>query len=594
MTRQLQLPLRPPRGPRRPRGTPGARPLAVLIAALLLAAACGGGDDDAGGGGGGEGDTALADNMIDGAQAATSEPVQGGTITVGLESETNSYLPSIWAGSQAGINVAYTVFDPLVTRDVDNQVQPYLAQSLEPNDDFTVWTLALRPGVEFHDGTPLDADAMKTIFDEYLTADGANTQGALRDVESMDVVDDLTVEYHLTRPNSAFPDILAGPSGWPFSPTAAAELGDAFGDQPVGTGPFKFVSWQRDGEFVVERNDDYWQEGLPYLDGITFRPIPDEETRATSLESGDVDAVQSVRLSPFLGRIREIPNIEIALGMSNGGGNIMFNTTAPPMDDVRVRQALAYAIDQQAVVDVVAGGAADITELRTGYFASNSDYYSEAVADAWPTRDVEKAQELYDSYANDPDRSDGKAEGAPVAFTYTATNVPSLVEQATAYQGFWEELGFEVTIDPIEQSVLIQQALTGDYQAMNFRAGGEQDPLTTFEGAYGDPEVFITNFTNYTNEDVERTLDILRSTDDTAERKAAVEDLGLKLAEDLPVYWTGSDLAFIAYSDRLDGVASWVVPSVPQSDDEMPAPTGTLGDGATPAVTFWSQVWLEG
>jgi peptide/nickel transport system substrate-binding protein len=559
----------------------------------LVAAACSGGGDDSTGGGGGDGASALGENIIDGAQAATSEPKQGGSITVGLESETNSYLPSIFAGSQAGINVAYTVFDPLMTRDADNDVSPYLAKSLTPNDDFTVWTLELRPGVKFHDGTTLDAEAMKTLFDDFLTADGANTQGALRDVESMDIVDDLTVTYTLSRPNSAFADILAGPSGWPFSPTAAAEKGDAFGDAPIGTGPFKFVSWQRDGSFVVERNEDYWQEGLPYLDQITFRPIPDEETRATSLASGDVDAVQSVRLSSFLDRVRDLPDVEIALGLSNGGGNIMFNTTEPPMDDVRVRQALAYAIDQQAVVDVVAGGAADLTELRSGFFASNSDYYSEKVADAWPKQDLEKAQQLYDDYADDPDRSDGKSPGSPVSFTYTATNVPSLVEQATAYQGFWQELGFEVTVDPIEQSVLIQQALTGDYQAMNFRAGSENDPLTTLEGTFGDPEVFITNFTNYTNEDVEATLDTLRSTDDLDTRKAAVEELGLKLDEDLPVYWTGSDLAFIAYNTRVKGVASWVVPSVPQSNDEMPAPTGTLGDGATPAVTFWSQVWVE-
>jgi peptide/nickel transport system substrate-binding protein len=566
----------------------------LLLTAALLAAACGGGGDDDSSDGEGDGGTeALGENIIDGAQAATGEPVTGGSITVGLESETNSYLPSIWAGSQAGINVAYTIFDPLVTRDVENRVQPYLAQSLEPNDDFTVWTLTLRPGVEFHDGTPLDAEAMKTMFDEYLTADGANTQGALRDVEAMEIVDDLTVTYTLSRPNAAFPDILAGPSGWPFSPTAAAEMGDAFGDEPVGTGPFEFVSWQRDGAFVVERNEDYWQEGLPYLDEITFRPIPDEETRATSLESGDVDAVQSVRLSAFLDRVRQIPDVEIALGLSNGGGNIMFNTTEPPVDDVRIRQSLAYAIDQQAVVDVVAGGAAGVTELRSGFFASNSDYYSEAVAEAWPTRDVEQAQELYDSYVDDPERSDGRPVGSPVAFTYTATNVPSLVEQATAYQGFWQELGFEVTVDPIEQSVLIQQALTGDYQAMNFRAGTEQDPLTVLEGAFGDPEVYITNFTNYTNEDVEQTLDTLRSTDDVDERRTAVEELGLKLAEDLPVYWTGSDLAFIAYNTSVKGVASWVLPSVPQTDDEMPAPTGTLGDGTVPAVTFWSQVWRE-
>ena len=556
------------------------RLLAVLTAGTLLsaAAACGG-DDGPSGGAAGSSD--FGDNIVDGPVAADSEPVTGGSITVGLESETNSYLPSIWAGSQAGFNVAYAVFDPLMTRNEDNELEPYLAESFEPNDDFTEWTLTLRPDVLFHDGTPLDAEALKTIFDEYLTVDGANTQGALRDVEEMAVVDDLTVTYSLSQPNAAFGDILVGPSGWPFSPTAAAELGDAFGDQPVGTGPFEFVSWQRDGAFVVERNDDYWQEGMPYLDQVTFRPIPDEETRATSLSSGDIDAAQSVRLSSFLARVRDLPDVEIALGLSSGGGNVMFNTTAPPTDDVRVRQALAYAIDQQAVVDVVAGDAAEVTELRSAFFATKSPYYSDAVAEAWPSQDLERAQELYDEYVDDPARSDGQAPGSPIAFTYHATNVPSLVEQATAYQGFWQEIGFDVTIEPIEQSVLIQRALTGDYQAMNFRAGSEQDPLTVLEAALGDPEVFITNFTNYTNETVEETLQTLRTTDDVEQRAAAVEKLGLLLAEDLPVYWTGSDLAFFAYDQRVKGVPSWVLPS------------GSLGDGATPAITFWGQVWLE-
>jgi peptide/nickel transport system substrate-binding protein len=555
------------------------RPLAVVTAALLLAAACG--DDDGGESSGTQPVSDLGDNIIDGPQERDSEPVSGGSITVGLESETNSYLPGVWAGSQAGINVAYAVFDPLVTRDAEGVVKPYLAESLEPNDDFTVWTLTLRPDVTFHDGTPLDAAAMQRIFDGYLKREGANTTGALRDVTSMDVVDDLTVTYALSQPNAAFPDILVGPSGWPFSPTAADRLGDAFGDQPVGTGPFRFVSWQRDGAFVVERNPDYWQEGLPYLDQITFRPIPDEETRATSLQSDDIDAAQSVRLTSFLARVRDIPGVEIALGLSSGGGNIIFNTTAPPLDDVRIRQALAYAIDQQSAVDVVAGDAAPVTELRSQFFASDSPYYSDAVADAWPSYDPDKAKDLVDDYAADPARSDGQPVGSPVSITYNATNVPSLVELATAYQGFWEEVGLDVTIEPVEQSLLIQKALTGDYQAMNFRAGTEQDPLTVLEAALGDPDVFVTNFTNYTNQTVEDTLTTLRTTDDVDERAAAVEELGLKLDEDMPVYWTGSDLALFAYNDRIKGVPSWVLPD------------GSLGDGTVPAVTFWSQAWLE-
>ncbi|HEY8527173.1 MAG TPA: ABC transporter substrate-binding protein [Acidimicrobiales bacterium] len=556
---------------------------AVLAAALLLAmasAACGGGGDDDGDTSGGQGASALGDNVIDGPQENEGEPVTGGSITVGLESETNTYLPSQFQGSQAGYNVAYAVFDPLVTRDADGEIQPYLAESIEPNDDFTQWTLTLRSGVTFHDGTPLNAEAMKRIFDDYLTADGALTRSALRDVDRMEIVDDLTVRYVLNQPNAAFPDVLALPAGWPFSPDAADEAGDAFGEHPVGTGPFKFVSWQRDGALVLERNEDYWQEGLPYLDRITFRAIPDEETRATSLASGDVDAVQSVRLSSFVTRVQDIPGVEIALGMNNGGQNIMFNTSEPPVDDARVRRALAHAVDQQALVDVVAGDAAAVTELRTQFFASDSPWYSEWVAEAWPDYDPERAQQLIDEYVNDPERSDGKPVGSPVTLELDTTNVPSLIEQATAYQGFWEEIGVEASIRPVEQSVHITEALTGDYQIKSFRAGLDQDPLPVFEGAFGDPEQFVTNFTNYRTPEIEQALETLRTTDDPETRAAAVEEVGLQLAEDLPIYWTGSDIPLIAYADDIEGVAGWTLPD------------GSLGDGATPAITFWSQVWV--
>src|SRR5690606_36282667 len=145
---------------------------------------------------------------------------------------------------------------------------------------------------------------------------------------------------------------------------------------------------------------------------------------------------------------------------------------------------------------------------------------------------------------------------------------------------FWEEIGVEASIRPVEQSVHITEALTGDYQIKSFRAGLDQDPLPVFEGAFGDPEQFVTNFTNYRTPEIEQALETLRTTDDPETRAAAVEEVGLQLAEDLPIYWTGSDIPLIAYADDIEGVAGWTLPD------------GSLGDGATPAITFWSQVWV--
>ncbi|MBJ7454152.1 MAG: ABC transporter substrate-binding protein, partial [Blastococcus sp.] len=334
---------------------------AGLVGLLLGTAACGGDGD--------EGGNAQAGAVTDTSEAG--DPVDGGEITVALEAETNSWLPGEGTFNQPGVNVAWTIYDPLMHRTEDGALEPYLAESLEPNAELTEWTLTLRPDVQFHDGTPLDAQALKTIFDDYLKAPGANTAASLAEVTSLDVVDDLTAVYRLSQANAAFPELLISPPGWPFSPTAAAGAGEDAGAEPVGTGPFRFVSWQRDSNLVVEKNEDYWQEGLPHLDRITFRPIPDEDTRLASLQSGDVDVMQSLRQGTVI-RARDLEGVDNYehLGSNSGGGTV--NTSKPPFDDVRVRQALAYALDQEALIEVLGG--AGVTPPTTQFYSEDSPY----------------------------------------------------------------------------------------------------------------------------------------------------------------------------------------------------------------------------
>ncbi|MBN1096886.1 ABC transporter substrate-binding protein [Blastococcus sp. TML/C7B] len=239
------------RGHRRPQDGPWTRVVvsAGLAALLLGSAACGGGDDDGGGDGGGEREVGAVTDVSE-----QGDPVDGGEIVVGLEAETSSWLPGQGTFNQPGVNVAYSIYDPLMHRTAEGEVEPYLAESMEPNAELTEWTLTLRPGVRFHDGTPLDAQALKTIFDDYLTAPGANTAASLDEVTALDVVDQLTVVYRLREANAAFPVLLISSPGWPFSPTAAAAAGEDAGARPVGTGPFRFVSWQRDSQLVVSRS----------------------------------------------------------------------------------------------------------------------------------------------------------------------------------------------------------------------------------------------------------------------------------------------------------------------------------------------------
>ncbi len=540
--------------------------VSVGLAGLLLGtAACGGGDSDSTG-------DAEAGAVSDVSEAG--DPVEGGEITVGLEAETNSWLPGEGTFNQPGTNVAYAIYDPLMHRTAEGAVEPYLAESMEPNAELTEWTLKLRPGVQFHDGTPLDAQALKTIFDDYLIKPGSNVAASVADVTSLDVVDDLTVVYRLTGPNAAFPDNLVTAAGWPFSPTAAAAAGEDAGANPVGTGPFTFVSWQRDSQLVVEKNANYWQEGLPHLDKITFRPIPDEDTRLSSLQSSDIDVMQSLRQATVV-RARELDAVNNFEHLGSNSGGTTMNTSRPPFDDVRVRQALAHAMDQEALIEVLGGKG--VTPVQTQFFSPDSPYYSESLEESYPGYDVDKAQELYDSYINDADRSDGKAVGEPISFTFTCPPDPSLNELSQLYQAFFNVLGAEVELEQKEQAAWIQDMLSRDYEMGCTRVGADRDPYIVFQQAFTEGPL---NMTAFQSPEIDEQLEILKTTTDIDARKAAVEAIGEVLNENVPNTFSGGTLTVMATRDAVKNLDGWVFPD------------GTEGNGAASSQVMWGHVWV--
>jgi peptide/nickel transport system substrate-binding protein len=537
---------------------------AGIVGILLGTAACGGGDGDGGG------------DVEEGAQSDVVEagdPVDGGSITVGLEAETNSWLPGEGTFNQPGLNVAYAIYDPLMQRTEDGEVSPYLAESLEPNEDLTEWTLTLRSGVQFHDGTPLNAEALKTVFDTYLKAPSSRLAATLAEVNSLDVVDDLTVVYRLAETNAAFPDILVGASGWPFSPAAAAAAGPDAGANPVGTGPFTFVEWQRDSRLVLAKNENYWQEGLPHLDELIFRPIPDEDTRLASLQSGDIDVMQSLRQGTIL-RAREIDGVDNFEWLGSNSGGTTVNTSIAPFDDVRVRQALAHALDQEALIEVLGG--AGVTPPSTQFFSEDSPYWSEEVAEAYPAFDVERAQELYDDYINDPERSDGQPVGTQLSFTFQCPPDPSLNELSQIVQAFWGALGAQVELEQTEQAAWIQQMLARDYETGCTRVGGDNDPYILLSQAFQPGPL---NMTAFQSPEIDEQLEILKATADLDERKAAIEEIGLILNENVPNTFAGGTLTVMAARDAVKNLDGWVFPD------------GTLGNGAANASAMWGHVW---
>jgi peptide/nickel transport system substrate-binding protein len=545
--------------------------VAVATASALVAVACGGGGDDDEPATVGEGVDEATGAIVDASEQG--EPVDGGSITVGLEAETTSWLPGQGQFANSGVSVAYALYDPLIRRDAAGELRPYLAESMEANEDLTVWTLKLREGVQFHDGTPLNAEALKSNFDDYLTVPGAQTASAFDGV-TMEVVDDLTVTYNLSAPDSSFPSVLTLSPGWPFSPTAAAANGEDAGANPVGTGPFVFESWERDSRLVVSKNEDYWQEGLPHLDEIVFRPIPDEDTRMSSLETGDIDAMMSLRQSNII-ELRDAEGVDNYEQIGNSTGGNIFNTSEPPLDDIRVRRALAMATDQEQVIEVSGGGG--VVPPATQIFGPNDPYYSEQVAEDWIDYDVDAAAEELQGYIDDPNRSDGKAAGEPVAVRYDCQPDPALVEVAQLYQAMWSSIGVEVELRSVEQATHVDEAISGDFQAKCWRLGLDGDPAAVMDSYYleGSPQ----NFTRFTDPQVTANIEELKATTDLAERQRLAEEAMSIVNENVPHTYSGGTLGAIEVRDYVKGIDAWGFPD------------GAEGGTFLQGTVVWGSVW---
>ena len=269
---------------------------------------------------------------------------QGDTIRIATSLAQNSLAP----GEATGLpdaTVIRTMFEGLVGFQ-DGELVNELAESWEANEDATVYTFHLREGVTFHDGTPFDAQAVKDYYDWVMdeSSVAARARGQLAAMESVEVVDDLTVNIHLSEPNGAFVFLLATSNARIASPTSVREFGSDITRHPVGTGPFRFVSWTEGQNVIVERNPDYWGEPAQ-VERLEFVVVNNAATRVAMLQSGEVHYIEGLppQLVPS---IEGQSNLEVLTAPTNFLRILQLNTTKEPFTDVRVRQALNYAVDK--------------------------------------------------------------------------------------------------------------------------------------------------------------------------------------------------------------------------------------------------------
>jgi glutathione transport system substrate-binding protein len=252
--------------------------------------------------------------------------------------------------------VAKSFYQGLYGFDKDMKMVPVLAESHEASKDGLVYTLKLRRGVKFHDGTDFNAEAVKVTFDRVTNPENKLKRYNLyKNITKTEVVDPYTVRFTLKEPFSPFINSLAHPSAVIISPAALQKYGKGIAQNPVGTGPFKFVEWKQSDYLKVEKFAGYWRKGYPKVDTITWRPVVDNNTRSAIMQTGEAHFTFPV---PYEQAevLKSKPNLDLVAAPSIVHRYLSMNTQQKPFDNPKVRQAINYAINKDALIKVAFSG----------------------------------------------------------------------------------------------------------------------------------------------------------------------------------------------------------------------------------------------
>ena len=284
---------------------------------------------------------ALALGTAMGAMAAQSN------ITIGMQLEPPNLDPTGGAAAAIDEVVYANIFEGLTRYRADGSIAPALAKSWDISEDGLVYTFYLNEGVKFHDGTTMDAEDVKFSLDRARAENSTNAQKALfAGIESVEVVDPLTVRITLSQPNGGFITNMA----WGDAVIVAPESIDKAATSPVGTGPFKFSNWVQGDRIEIVRNPDYWGEPVA-LEKATFKFISDPTAAFAAMMAGDIDAFPGYPAPETLPQFEADPRFRVIPGNTEGETILSTNNKMPPLDDVRVRKAIAHAINRQEIID---------------------------------------------------------------------------------------------------------------------------------------------------------------------------------------------------------------------------------------------------
>ena len=476
-------------------------PVLLLVGVILAVSLLGGGDESGGGG-------------------SSSGGKGGGTFTLGMDQDPDTLDPQ---KTNLDPQILLYLGDPLVTKTPGGKIVPALAESWKVSEDGKVYTFKLKNGVKFHDGTPLDAEAVKASIERALDpkTKAGIAASLFAGIESVEAPSKDTVEVKLAQPSSIFLLNISAPPAAIINVEAANRMGDEFGRKPVLSGPYEVESWKSGEQVVIKRNPDYrWapdyvKDESAYLDTITFRIIPDLSTQVSALRSGEL---QAIRVPPVnVGEIRGSDEFRTFENLRQGIGTyIEMNTQRAPFDDPAVREAISHAVDKEAIIDSVYRGQG---EPACGPLPSTIPGYWEGACDAAPGHDPAKAKELLSGAGWNPGQ-DGTLQknGQPLEFTLlTQAGNREWSQSAQLIQQQLKGVGVKMEIQSLELGALIEKVGAGESQA-NFLGYSYTNPDILYQFFHSSSIEAGLNTTRIQSDELDAVLEKMRSAADAAER----------------------------------------------------------------------------
>jgi len=465
-----------------------------------------------------------------------AEPSAGGTIIVGLQAEPTT-LDSAQISDYNSHRAAYGMYDHLLRfKDESTAVEPGLVESWEISDDGLVYTLNLRKGVKFHDGTDFNAEAVKFNIERQIdpnhpyhdTGEFPYAEFTWGMVDKIEVADENTVKMTLKEIFAPFLNHLAMHPAAMVSPAAIEKHGRDISIQPVGTGPFKFASWTPGVEVVLEKNPDYWGDP-PKIDRVIYRPIIEDQSRLTELEAGGVNFI--VNIPPDeLARLKGDDRFTVVEQAGMHTWWVAFNHTRAPFDDTRVRQAMNYAVNKQAIVDNILKG--------TGILAINP-----LPPVVWSYTDDVQRYDYNPEKAKELLAEAGYPDGFSCVFWIpeSGSGMQQPVPMGTAMQADLKAVGIDCKIETFEWGTYLDKVIVppedAEFDLMEMSwIGDNGDPdnhlFILLSGEQWPPHGYNMGF--YKNDEVDALLREARTTLDQAKRTELYVKAQKLIAEDPP------------------------------------------------------------